>query len=288
MTPRIGADFVNWHSPAGDRTLGLVDFSIFPHLAQEGMPGNSMAEAERWAAEIAGPAYAIDDQQTYGRGLRLLFEKYFTADGGTIVDPGAQSLPGTTKDFSTQISDAQSKGAQVIFFGGTSGTGCGILRSQMSATLPERGGNGCQDAKFITDGAANANGAEATSAPDVSKVASSQQFNTDFKNRFGADAYANSPYTPYGYDAMNILIQAIKSVLLANNGQPPADTQTFRDQIVQQLHSVQYDGAVGHTSFDQNGDTTNPFFTLYKVSGGTWVGVNAYSVASSGNVTVKS
>jgi dipeptidase E len=26
------------------------------------MPGNSMAEAERWAAEIPGPAYAIDDE----------------------------------------------------------------------------------------------------------------------------------------------------------------------------------------------------------------------------------
>jgi dipeptidase E len=63
LTPRIGADFVNWRPPTGgDSTLGVVDFSIFPHLAQEGMPGNSMAEAERWAAEIAGPAYAIDDQ----------------------------------------------------------------------------------------------------------------------------------------------------------------------------------------------------------------------------------
>jgi dipeptidase E len=26
------------------------------------MPKNTMAEAEKWAAEIAGPAYAIDDQ----------------------------------------------------------------------------------------------------------------------------------------------------------------------------------------------------------------------------------
>jgi dipeptidase E len=39
-----------------------VDFSICPHLAQEGMPGNSMAEAEQWVAGIAGPAYAIDDE----------------------------------------------------------------------------------------------------------------------------------------------------------------------------------------------------------------------------------
>jgi dipeptidase E len=63
MTPRIGEDFVQWRSPTGDdTTLGIVDFSICPHLAQDGMPGNSMAEAERWAAEIPGPAYAIDDE----------------------------------------------------------------------------------------------------------------------------------------------------------------------------------------------------------------------------------
>ena len=63
MTPRIGDDFVQWRPPTGgDETLGLVDFSICPHLAQEGMPGNSMAEAESWAAEIQGPAYAIDDE----------------------------------------------------------------------------------------------------------------------------------------------------------------------------------------------------------------------------------
>jgi dipeptidase E len=63
MTPRVGADFVQWQAPdGGDRTLGIVDFSICPHLAPEGMPGNSMAEAEQWAAGIAGPAYAIDDE----------------------------------------------------------------------------------------------------------------------------------------------------------------------------------------------------------------------------------
>jgi dipeptidase E len=63
MTPRIGEDFVQWRPPGGDdRTLGVVDFSIFPHLAPDGMPGNSMAEAESWVAEIGGPAYAIDDE----------------------------------------------------------------------------------------------------------------------------------------------------------------------------------------------------------------------------------
>jgi dipeptidase E len=63
MTPRIGRYFVNWTPPGDDDcTLGLVDFSIFPHLEHEMMPGNRMANAEAWAADIAGPAYAIDDQ----------------------------------------------------------------------------------------------------------------------------------------------------------------------------------------------------------------------------------
>jgi dipeptidase E len=62
MTPRIGQDFVQWKPPAGgDSALGVVDFSICPHVARDGMPGNSMAFAERWAAEIGVPAYAIDD-----------------------------------------------------------------------------------------------------------------------------------------------------------------------------------------------------------------------------------
>ncbi|NYG59417.1 dipeptidase E [Nocardioides daedukensis] len=63
MTPEVGEDFIQWRPPNGDdSTLGLVDFSICPHLAPDGAPGNSMAEAEEWAARISGPAYAIDDQ----------------------------------------------------------------------------------------------------------------------------------------------------------------------------------------------------------------------------------
>jgi dipeptidase E len=63
MTPRIGEDFVQWRPPAGDdTTLGIVDFSICPHVAPDGMPGNSMAFAERWAADLGVPAYAMDDQ----------------------------------------------------------------------------------------------------------------------------------------------------------------------------------------------------------------------------------
>lgn len=70
MTPRVGADFVSWPSAPDDRALGVVDFSIFPHL--DVFPENSLAEAERWAAELDGPAYALDDQSA------------ITVDGDTV------------------------------------------------------------------------------------------------------------------------------------------------------------------------------------------------------------
>ena len=62
MAPRIGHEFVEWHPEEGDdRTLGLVDFAIFPHLGPA-PSWNSIENARRWAAGIEGPAYAIDDQ----------------------------------------------------------------------------------------------------------------------------------------------------------------------------------------------------------------------------------
>jgi dipeptidase E len=66
MTPRIGSDFVGWNPPAGgDQALGLVDFSIFPHLNAEGCPWNTMENAEKWALEIGAKAYVTDPHTAF-------------------------------------------------------------------------------------------------------------------------------------------------------------------------------------------------------------------------------
>jgi len=63
MAPNIGEDAAIWKPPTGtDEALGVVDFSMFPHLDNPMLPDNSMASAEKWAASVPVPAYAIDDQ----------------------------------------------------------------------------------------------------------------------------------------------------------------------------------------------------------------------------------
>jgi dipeptidase E len=63
MGPMVGGEFVYGNPPTGgDRALGMVDFSIFPHLDHPDMPDHSMPNAEKWAAKLSGPGYAADDE----------------------------------------------------------------------------------------------------------------------------------------------------------------------------------------------------------------------------------
>jgi len=64
-TPDFGGATYDDSEPltASDKALGLVDFSVFPHLDREdGIPASPLAEIEAWAAGLSVPAYAIDDQ----------------------------------------------------------------------------------------------------------------------------------------------------------------------------------------------------------------------------------
>jgi dipeptidase E len=63
MAPNIGENFVGWTPPTGgDSGLGIVDFAMFPHLDHPDLPENTMADAEKWAAGMTVPSYAMDDE----------------------------------------------------------------------------------------------------------------------------------------------------------------------------------------------------------------------------------
>lgn len=93
MTPRVGDDFVEAKPSitGDDRTLGVVEFSIFPHLDFPDFPENSMANAERWAASLGNPSYAIDDETALHVAdgvIRVISEghwKYFGPNAGAAA-----------------------------------------------------------------------------------------------------------------------------------------------------------------------------------------------------------
>jgi dipeptidase E len=97
MAPCIGEGMAGWQPPTGgDQTLGLVDFSMFPHLYCENLPDCSMADAEKWAASLPVPGYAIDDQtaikvtdgttEVISEGRWKLFAPSAERGAGSITD----------------------------------------------------------------------------------------------------------------------------------------------------------------------------------------------------------
>ena len=69
--------------------LGLVDFALLPHLDHANHPESSMANAERMAAALPAPLYAIDDEtaiKVAGGTVEVVSEGHwqrFTPQGGT-------------------------------------------------------------------------------------------------------------------------------------------------------------------------------------------------------------
>jgi dipeptidase E len=62
MSPAVADVFASWTSPIGGEGLDVVDFEIFPHLDHPDLPENTAADAERWAAALTRPGYAVDDE----------------------------------------------------------------------------------------------------------------------------------------------------------------------------------------------------------------------------------
>ena len=66
----LKAEDIVFSTPQGDvdrilvtgQGAGLVDFAVIPHLEHPDHLDASLANAERWAARIPAPTYAIDDQ----------------------------------------------------------------------------------------------------------------------------------------------------------------------------------------------------------------------------------
>jgi branched-chain amino acid transport system substrate-binding protein len=219
--------------------------------------------------------YDISDNETYGKDLSNYFDKDIQQLGGKLVkrDDTTDYSP---EKFQSLLTGVASLNPDAVFYGGVASNGSGVLWKAMQGTgLSSKtflSGDGTVDPQFFKDAGTSANDAPnvyASSAPDATKLSSASSFNSQYKSAFNKDPVA---YSAYGYDCMNILLQAIKKVLLNNGGKIPASASTFRAQVVDAVAQTNYDGAIGHTQFDSRGDTLNHSFSVYIPQGGMWVG----------------
>jgi branched-chain amino acid transport system substrate-binding protein len=215
-------------------------------------------------------AFIIDDNETYGTGLANVFENSFKQVGGTVL--GHEHVTANQQDFTALLTKAKALTPDVIFFGGGTSTGAGLLRRQMidagMASTGFMGGDGLSDDEFEKVAGASANGAYMSiAAPDATKLASAKDFVAAYQARFKTPL---GPYSANGYTAAKIEIAAIEKAIKDNGGKMP----TRADVLKNVAATSGFDSPIGKVGFDAAGDSTAPILSLLKVEGGQRVTVD--------------
>ena len=154
----------------------------------------------------------------------------------------------------------------MVFFGGTTASGGGLLRKQMGdaglAATPFFGGDGIADAEFVhTAGAAADNTYYTVAAPDPSRVPRAKVFVAAYQERWKSPV---GPYSAAAYTAASIAIAAIsKAIGKAGNKAP-----TRAAVLAEVARTKNFESPVGNIGFDAEGDTTEPVLSLYTVRAG--------------------
>jgi branched-chain amino acid transport system substrate-binding protein len=221
-------------------------------------------------------AYIIDDNETYGKGLADSFEAHFTKLGGTSL--GHEHITANQQDFKALLTKVKAAAPDVVFFGGNTSTGGGLLRRQMGdvgmASVGYMGGDGISDPEFLSTAGALANGTYfSVAAPDATKLASAKTFIAAYEARFKQPV---GGYSASAYAATNVLIAAIAKAVSADGGKMPTRAEVLANVAA----TKDFASPIGPIGFNALGDSLNPALTLQEVQGGKVVTVDVISIKS--------
>jgi branched-chain amino acid transport system substrate-binding protein len=195
----------------------------------------------------------LHDKTTYGQGLADEFRRYL---GNTITVVYYGSIVLGDKDFKMVLTSVKAKKPELVFFGGIYPE-AGLLVKQareLGLNAPFMSGDGTIDPKFIEiAGPAAAEGTYLTFSPDPKNIPSAKGFIEKYRSTYGEIG----PYSIYAYDSANILLEAIE-----------AAGSTESKAIVDKLHSMEFDVALGKIRFDAKGDVTKSLYVVWITKGG--------------------
>ncbi|MEI6046256.1 MAG: branched-chain amino acid ABC transporter substrate-binding protein [Chloroflexota bacterium] len=211
--------------------------------------------------------YVIDDSQIYGIGLANSFSTAAPALGLELI--ARNSISGWESDYKSLANTIKAQNPEAIVFGGISQQQAGRLVADIRAAgikVPFFGGDGILDDVFIKDAGAAAEGTYATIAGALEQDLGPKA--QDVLKRYRAKYGSTQAYTLFGYESMNVTLNAIKNV-----------GKKDKAAVIQALSNIQdFEGVLGKWSFDKNGDISLSTFIVNQVKEGRWVEQSQISI----------
>jgi len=229
--------------------------TTFRVMANDVQQGHALGEFAAQAIKAKSVAI-IDDRTAYGQGLADEFEKAVLANGGKVVTREFTTDKAT--DFAAILTKIKSKRPDVVFYGGMDAQGGPMVKQLKSLGLKAKfltGDGGCTPELIKLAGAA-AEG-QYCSLPGVplEQMPGGKEFGEKFSAKYGQIQL----YAPYVYDAVYVMVEAMKR---ANSVEPA--------KYLPEIGKTDFQGVSSKIVFDANGDLKNGAISLYQVKDGKW------------------
>jgi len=237
-----------------DRLKDAGDY-IFRNVPPNSYQGRTAAHFIR--EELKKERAAIfNKNDEYGTDLSEGFKEVFLSLGGRIVlqesyDPGQ-------RDFKSNLIKIKSTQPDVIYFPGNYEESGIILKQAKELGIDAIfvGGDGSYSPELLKIAGKSAEGSYYTlmALPQVESDLI-RNFKENFRKKYGEEP---GVYDAYSYDALMIIVEAIKIGGYNSEG------------IKKALYSIEYKGVTGLTKFDEYGEVDKPY-AIYVVNQGKFV-----------------
>ena len=217
---------------------------------QGGVLANYAADALK-AKTIA----IVDDRTAYGQGLADVVERVAKQKGMKVV--AREFTNDKATDFNAILTKVRAAKPDVVMYGGMDATAGPMAKQMMQLGVKSTllAGDGVCSPEFIKlagDAAGILHCSQAGEA--VEKLAKGTAFVDKYKKRFNADVQV---YSPYSYDAVYVVADAIKRAGKAD-----------RASITAVMPATKYDGLTGTVAFDEKGDVKDGAISMFKIKDG--------------------
>ena len=206
----------------------------------------------------------IDDRTAYGQGVAAVFKKTAAEKGITIVDE--QFTTDKSVDFMAILTQIKSKNPDGVFYGGMDPQAGPMLRQMEQlgmANVKYFGGDGiCTMDLIKQSGGAKTldNVVCAEGGASLEKMPGGAEWKKRYDAKYPGQFQVYSPYT---YDAVNVLVAAMVAA-------GSADPKVY----LPKLAATNYKGITTNVQFEANGELKNPAMTLYTYKGDKKIALN--------------
>jgi branched-chain amino acid transport system substrate-binding protein len=198
----------------------------------------------------------IDDRTAFGQGLADVVAKTVPTLGGKVL--AREFTTDKATDFKAILTTIKSKNVQAIFYGGLNAQAGPLKRQMMDLGMSAQlFGSSISSDEFVSFAGKEA--AEGTYSADSGQAIENMPGGPDFVKKFTAKYGPVVMYAPYGYDATNVLINAMKA---ANSADPK--------KYLPQISKLNFKGVTGPIAFDNKGDLRSAAVTFFRVKAGKW------------------